>query len=253
MEEVLKQLAVRAATLGVTLEPEQIQSLGNFCLNLADYNAHTNMVSNSDPAVVVRDHILDSLTLVPVIRSSPFAGLQDGCSLSLVDIGSGAGFPGLILAVACPRLLVTLVESIGKKARFLESAARSLRIRGRVTVINDRAESLGRVSTLRESFHVATARAVGPVDVAAELTMPLLRIGGFLLLQKSQAQLADELSRANRSLSLLGAGGPQVTTPDAEALGKEHVILVIEKTSKIDPQYPRSPAAIKRHPLGGER
>src|SRR5262249_42769702 len=253
---VLDQLAARAATLGALLEPNQIQMFGRFCVDLAEYNAHTNLVSNSDPLVLLRDHILDSLTLVPLLRGHQFSrptSADDGCSLSLVDVGSGAGFPGFVLAIACPELSVTLVESIGKKAKFLEMVAGSLGLHNRVTVINDRAESLGRDASLRETFLAGTARAVGPVDVAAELTLPLIRVGGFLLLQKSHAQLDDELTRARLSLSALGAGDPRVVVPDAEALGKQHVILVIEKTTTPSSQFPRSPAAIKRHPLGGAR
>jgi 16S rRNA (guanine527-N7)-methyltransferase len=157
------------------------------------------------------------------------------------------------LAVACPELSVTLVESIGKKAKFLALAVEHLGLQDRVRVINDRAESLCRVGELRESFLAGTARAVGPVDVAAELTLPLLRVGGFLLLQKSRAQLDDELTRASQSLPVLGADGPRVVVPDAEALGKQHVILVLQKNTTTACQYPRSPAAIKRHPLGGTR
>lgn len=254
LDKTLEELAAKAAGLGVLLEPRQVDLMARFLALLADYNLHTNLVANAEPGTVVRDHLLDSLTLVPWLGkiSGPVTAGANR-PVHLVDVGSGAGFPGLILALACLDLGVALVEPVAKKARFLESAVALLGVGKRVRVINERAEVIARRSDFREVFLAGTARAVGAADTACELTLPFLAIGGLLLLQKSQAQLGNELGRARTASLLLGGGEPAVVRADVKVLGKEHVILLIEKTNQTKDCYPRTAALMKRRPLAGPR
>jgi 16S rRNA (guanine527-N7)-methyltransferase len=231
-----------------------ISAFGIFCRALAEYNEHTNLVADASPAVVVAHHVLDSLTLVPLLSrliEGDIAGAPSAASL--VDIGSGAGFPGLVLAIACPDLKVTLLESIAKKTRFLQAVVDALGQGKRVTVINARAEDLASDNRFRESFDFATARAVGSSDLVLELALPLIRLGGAALLQKSRAQAEAEMARAGRAAPILGGGRPELVIPDVEALGRGHVIMAVPKVSKTSPRYPRSMAQMKRHGLGSGR
>jgi 16S rRNA (guanine527-N7)-methyltransferase len=237
---------MKARLSGLGLEPteEQLEQLGAFCLELQKYNEHTNLVSKSDPESLVLGHLVDAWTLVPLIHAEAID------KPSLVDIGSGAGFPGFILAIAVPTLKVTLVESIGKKSRFLEETAEALTLQERITVLTLRAEEVGSKSQYRNRFDFATARAVGPIDVIAELTVPMLRLQGVLLAQKSLKQVEEERPRAKLALPELGARLRDIYAVDREVLRRDNVVLVVEKTAGTPGRYPRTPAQIKKHPLG---
>ncbi len=239
----LSFLSQQAPALGVCLTADQMEVLHIFLTELAIYNEHTNLVSSADPMRVVREHILDALSLVQLV-DRPQAN-------RLVDIGSGAGFPALILALLNPTLSVCLIESVSKKTRFLHFLTEKLQLTERVQVITGRAEELAHKSQLRGTFATATARAVGAIDLVLELALPFLLTGGLLLSQKSAAQVTAESSRAAKALPLLGGQLKEVRTIQSEPLGKEHVVFIIEKTSETPERYPRTTAQIKRSPLGG--
>ncbi|HEY9712755.1 MAG TPA: 16S rRNA (guanine(527)-N(7))-methyltransferase RsmG, partial [Chroococcales cyanobacterium] len=175
-------LETGAAQLGLKLNADQLARLKRYIEDLADYNKVTNLVSKATPKILVEEHILDSLTLVPAVQAF-FAGpagahcLAEPASAttqpekqehqrSLIDIGSGAGFPGLILAIALPDLFTTLVDSIEKKTRFLIREAHKLDLKN-VEVWTDRVEEIAHHPQCRGSFDLATGRAVGALDMVA--------------------------------------------------------------------------------------
>ncbi|HKM39652.1 MAG TPA: 16S rRNA (guanine(527)-N(7))-methyltransferase RsmG, partial [bacterium] len=160
--------------MGIDLTSGQIGQLLSFGRELARNNRRFNLSAIVEPTEVIRKHIIDSLAAIPLLPR------KDG---KLVDIGSGAGFPGLALKIACPKLPVTLVESIKKKAAFLIQTAALLAIAG-VTVSDCRAEELGQDAGFRGQYQLATARAVAPLAVLLELALPLLEVGGFFIAYK---------------------------------------------------------------------
>lgn len=249
-EQAIETLQQGAVGLGVTLKGSQLAQFREFLEGLRQYSQHTNLVANADAFTVVREHVLDSLSLVPIIRALKLELPQSKLAYPLIDIGTGAGFPGLPLAIACEEIELALVESIGKKTRFLEQMVTRLSLSSRVKVITCRAETLAHESTFRQRFALATSRAVSTIDVVAELCLPFLFPGGFLLLQKSQAQLNVELARAKRALPLLNAELKEVITANKTVLVKERVVMVVKKTAGTKENYPRSAAQIKRKPLG---
>jgi 16S rRNA (guanine527-N7)-methyltransferase len=206
---------------------------------LQAYNEHTNLVANSDADVVIRNHVLDALSLVRLLPD--LERHQE-----LVDIGSGAGFPGLILAMVLENVSVLLIDSVGKKTNFLSEAASMLGIEERVEVINDRAEEVSRHRDYREKFDLATARAVGKLDLTVELTLPFLKVGGLLLAQKSKAQLSDELEDGRHAASLLGGAVKSLDQLDSEVLGRELVVVCIEKQDRTPPKFPRPTPQLKK-------
>lgn len=242
LETALDYLRKRAPLVGAALSESQLELLGVFLSELKAYNEHTNLVSNADPFVVAREHILDSLSLCSFMP-------DPNTSARLVDIGTGAGFPALVLAIAMPQLNVLAIESIGKKTRFLQGMADKLEMAQRVEIANDRAESLAFKPGLRGSFDIATARAVGKIDVIAELALPFLKTDGRLLAQKSQGQLEQEKRRAGTALPILGGELEEVVIPNVEALEKAHVVLIVRKRSDTPKRFPRTPVQIKRAPL----
>lgn len=209
---------------------------------LKAYNEHTNLVSNADEMVVLHDHILDALALISVIESVS-AGLQ---KRALVDIGSGAGFPALILALVFEDLSVLLIESVGKKTRFLSETAQALGLTDRVEVRTARAEDLAHQKQYRENFTLATARAVGKLDLVAELTIPFLSVGGYLLAQKSKQQMEGELEPGRQALSKLGGQIEAVQDLDATVLKRDLVVVKAKKIRATESKYPRATAQLKR-------
>ncbi len=250
IEEAIEWLMPRASALCVILSEEQKQLLSAYCEQLADYNSHTNLVSDASPKTLVADHILDSLSLVKYIDDYKQRQSKIGKNLRLIDIGSGAGLPGMILGIVLPYLEVTLVDSIGKKVRFLEAFVESRGLNQRIHPICERAEELGHHKQYRERFDLATGRAAGSFDLIAELAIPLLRKNGELFSQKSQAQLEESTHQAAKTLPKLGSKIRKSDLLDANILGKERAIIVIEKLSPSAATYPRSWAQMKTSPLG---
>ena len=244
-ELLLAELEDQSLRLGIALTSQQLQAIRSYCLAIIDYSQHTNLVGKAEFSVLLRDHVLDSLSLLPHITSAT----DKSGPVKLVDVGSGAGFPGIVLAIALPDLKATLIEAAGKKCRFLEEVARILELTNRVRICPDRAEELGHHPAHRGSYNFGTARAVGTFDLSAELVMPFLKTGGRFFSQKSSAQKDDELYRAEVCLPKLGGKLLYVRDLDQSILGKSRILLVGEKVEKSPPAYPRSWIKIKSRPL----
>jgi len=238
-KDAIDLLKTEADRFAMHLSAETLEGLESYLDALASYNEKVNLVSDADPIVVVKRHILDCLAVVEVLNEH-----KNGKS-RLLDIGSGAGLPGLIIAIACEQLEVVLLDSIGKKTRFLEETVKQLGLSGRVSVITGRAEELARTKQ-RASFDLATSRAVGHLGLVAELSVPLLKVGGRLLCQKSRNQVASEIKELEAVLKALGAAKPKVLVPRMQVSENEHVVVSLEKQGKTQDSYPRTWAEIIR-------
>jgi 16S rRNA (guanine527-N7)-methyltransferase len=215
------------------------------------WNEAINLTALRTPEQLARNHLLDSLVAAPTLRS---LGGE-----SVLDLGSGGGFPGLPLAAVLPLRAVALVDSIGKKARFLEVAARE--VTGAlataytadvpaVTVLGERAEDLAAQRSHRETWDVVAARAVGTVAEVAELGLPLLKRGGHVVAWKHDAgdgSLEREVADAARICQAAGGSSAYIVQlPAAERMGLVgHCLVVIDKRRQTPPRYPR-PAAERR-------
>jgi 16S rRNA (guanine527-N7)-methyltransferase len=163
---------------------------------------------------------------------------------SLVDVGSGGGLPGLPLKIARPRLSVTLVESDQAKAAFLERACATLELDG-VNVLARRAEEVGQDPRYREAFDVAVARALAPMPVLVELCLPLVRVGGRLLAQKTER---EDVDRAARSIEMLGGAMSRVVSAPSDAR-RAGTVVIVEKVRPTPAAYPRRSGVPSRKPL----
>jgi 16S rRNA (guanine527-N7)-methyltransferase len=234
-----------AEQLQVPLTERQIEQIARFCRLLGIYNRHTNLVSDASENVLVRDHVLDSLSLIPSIVNRREQAASVG---QLVDIGSGAGFPGMILALALEDLAVTLVESVNKKARFLEQVVDALGLIPRVEVIVARAEELAHQAQYRYRFDWATARAVGPLSMVCELAAPFVGSKGAVLVQKSVKQSLEDVPK-ERVFKALGLKLNKTVSLNQEILGKERALIIFERLEPAPKRYPRSWKQIKSSPL----
>lgn len=236
------QLRLEAAQFGVVLDDGQMAQLGDYLALLCEWNQRFNLTAIERPEEVLAKHFLDSLTCATAIDLR-------ACN-SLLDIGSGAGFPGLVLAIAFPHLHVTVLDSIAKRAGFLRRVAESLALPD-VRVVHARAEEVGRPGgdpPLRERFDLVTARAVARINVLVEWLAPCARVGGSVLFMKGP-QIEDELADAARALQTLGLGEAQVrklVLPGTEA---GRALVKVPKVRPTPSQYPRSTAESRRHPL----
>jgi 16S rRNA (guanine527-N7)-methyltransferase len=224
--------------LGLTLTAEARTAIDGHVRLLLAWNRAINLTAITDPAEVARRHVADSLAAADVIRA--------GSRATLIDVGSGGGYPGLPLAAVLPETRVLLVDSTAKKIAFLDAARRAVGLAGRVEVAATRAESI-RPGAPGTGWDVVTARAVGPLDQLVELALPILALGGRLVAWK-RGDISIELAAAGRAAAALGAAQP-VVHPLPEALGLAgHALVVVRKDAATPAGYPRDPAARKRRP-----
>jgi len=229
------------ATLGIELTSRQVEQFAIYLRELAAWNRRANLTAIVEPQEVQRLHFLDSLS---ICRALPSPVAQKG---RLLDLGSGAGFPGLPLKIAFPELSLTLVESTGKKVRFLEHLIGVLGLDS-VEIYHGRAEDLAHVPGLRGVFDVVTARGVASLNVLAELALPFCRLGGIVAAPK-KGQLDTELAQARRAIELLGGGMMEAKRVDIEGLRDGRFIVVIEKVGETPAKYPRRPGIPHKRPL----
>ena len=227
-----------AREFGIELSPAQCEAFQVYLRELTEWNARFNLTTITEPDQVIVKHFLDSLSIVPVLRQSPTA--------TLIDIGSGAGFPGLPLKVALPGLKVTLLDSTGKKVEFLKHLITELNLDG-ATALHARAEELAHDPAYREKYDVAVARAVAELTTLLEYALPFVRVGGVFVAQKG-VDIAEELEHAAPALRQLGGrlrGAVPVQLPGLEP---RHLI-VVEKTAQTPARYPRAAGAPRKKPL----
>ena len=238
-------LNAKAPLIPCQLSQTQIDKIAIFISLLVEYNSHTNLVSNADPEILANDHILDSLALVPEVHE---VLENESVPPKLIDIGTGAGFPGLILAIVLEDVEFTLVDSVAKKTRFVADCAEELSLNN-VEVITGRAEELGHDAAFREQYGAATARALGASSTIMELAMPLLAVGGALFLQKSLSQRESEMKSVKACAHLLGGELVGCMELDAKIFVKEHVVIKVHKKQRTSRHYPREWLQIKNKPL----
>ncbi len=231
-------LVGEAARFGLALSAEQVALCERYAEALIDRNTSVNLTAITAPADIAHKHFLDSWTALAVRRWTSRE--------RVVDVGSGAGFPGLALRIARPSLRVTLVESVGKKARFLEEMTQLLGL-GDVEVRNERAEVLA--AQRRERFDVGTARAVGTLGQVVEYLLPFLRVGGDAIVWKGRVE--HELDAAKRACAAVG--GEIAAIVPTTALGVGDILpgrnlVVVRKTRATPTRYPRTAAEARRRP-----
>ncbi|MFH1185863.1 MAG: 16S rRNA (guanine(527)-N(7))-methyltransferase RsmG [Chloroflexota bacterium] len=236
----MDELARHAQQLfNIRLTASQRNALATYERELLDWNRKFNLTALRDTASIRTRHFLDSFSCALAWGSRP--------PQRLVDVGTGAGFPGLPLKILYPAMSVTLVESVGKKAMFCEHMVRLLNLE-HVEVIKGRAEDVGCMPAHREHYDWAVARAVADMRVLAEYLLPLVKIGGTALALKGESGPAEAQS-AEKALRLLGGQLRQVIPVDLPGIADERYLLLIEKTAATPPKYPRNAGIPMKHPL----
>lgn len=237
----MEQLLSGARRLGLSLTPGQLEMFRLYAAALARANRRANLTSVDRPERVERVHFLDSLTVASVLPPGVLAGGQ------VVDVGSGAGFPGVPLKVAFPALKVALVEARARRAGFLRHLVGLLGLEG-VEVLQARAEELAHLPGLREAFDTALARALGKLPEVVELALPFVRPGGLVVVQK-KGDFAPELERCTYALGVLGGSLEETRWLYLPELEGPRALVVIRKVAPTPQRYPRRPGIPHKRPL----
>ena len=226
--------------LGSCLTDERADALTAFAVRLVETNEKFNLTAVKTPDEIILKHFADSAALVSRL---PKTG-------TVLDVGCGAGFPSVVLAILCPALALTALDATEKKVRFVSDTAASLGL-SNLTAITGRAEALAAPgSPYRESFSVVTARAVAALPTLAELCLPFVSVGGVFLAMKGQGA-KSEAEAASHAIPMLGGKLREIGT-DVLSDGGEpirHAVLTIDKIRKTPPEYPRAYARILKKPL----
>ncbi len=235
----MDKLIAGAARMGMGLTPEQVSSFEIYYAEMVDWNRRVNLTSVVDYDEVQMKHFLDSLTAVPLVGDE---------SSRVIDIGSGAGFPGVPLKIACPGIELTLVESVNKKAVFLRHLVGRLALVG-VEVAAGRAETLAHDSRYRERYDIALSRGVANLSTLAELALPFCAVGGRFIAMK-KGDIGDEVALSERAIEMLGGKLAEVRPVELDEFrGERRSLVIIEKLSPIPDRYPRRPGIPRKRPL----
>ncbi len=233
MKELLKE---GSALLGVPLDDEKIEKLVEYSGLLVEWNEKINLTAITEEREIAIKHFLDSLTAI-------LTGYVKG---KVIDVGTGAGFPGLVLKIAKPEISLTLLDSLNKRINFLKEVCEKTRIEG-VQFVHARAED-GARGEAREKFDTVVSRAVANMTVLSELCIPFLKVGGrFLALKGPLAE--EELELAKRAIHILGGeieGVKEIKIPYSDL---EHKIIIVKKVRQTPLQYPRKAGIPTKNPI----
>jgi len=219
--------------LGLDLNEKTVDTLCAFGAAVVEQSKVMNLTAITEPDQVAKLHLLDSLSILAV---------KDLRGKRLVDVGCGAGFPGVPVKIACPEVELTLLDSLGKRMNWLETILPQLGVEA--NCVTARAEEA--VASVRESYDFATSRAVARLNILLELTAPFVKVGGYVLAMKGTAAL-EELEEAKKAIKTLGLKLEEVREFPVD--GTAHTVIVLKKVSPTPAKYPRRFAKIKQAPL----
>ncbi|NLY11854.1 MAG: 16S rRNA (guanine(527)-N(7))-methyltransferase RsmG [Firmicutes bacterium] len=239
MEKIAEYIRKNTKQVGIGLETNQVEKFVKFYQMVIEENKKVNLTRIVEPMEFAIKHIVDSLLVLK-------AGIPIG--QSGIDIGSGAGFPGIPIAITQPTQRIVLVDSLAKRVRFLDSVKNELDL-GKVEVVHARAEDLAHENHYREKFDWVTARAVASLPSLLELCTPFVKVGGVFLAMKGQ-NVDEEIASAAKVCKLLGVVQEEVFQFKLPEEMGERILILFRKIGATDNKYPRKPNLIKKNPLG---
>lgn len=234
-KQLLKE---KSAEMGIILSAEALERFDIYAEMLVETNKTMNLTAITEPEEIVYKHFADSLSLLNAVEFKQ--------NSRVIDVGTGAGFPGVVLLIARPDLQMTLIDGTNKRLGFIADVLEKIGLSAEIVHI--RAELAGKDSAFREKFDVATARAVANLNTLSEYCLPFVKIGGVFAPMKA-SKTEEEITSAKSAIKLLGGQIKTVKELNMEKCG-ERCIVVIEKISQTPPKYPRASAQINKKPLG---
>jgi len=241
----MERLIAGAKHLGLELTDKQVAMFQTFYEDLVEWNSQFNLTAITEYDQAQVRHFADSLSCLLAVKTAPRVPRER--PLLCIDVGSGAGFPGLPLKIYCPQMRMTLLEATGKKVDFIQHVITRLALRD-VQAIKGRAEDVAHDAAYREQHDLVFARAVAELPVLAEYTLPFCRLGGLVIAQKGQSA-QEETQSAEHAISILGGRVQHVMPVELLGLAETRHLVVIEKVARTPGKYPRRPGMPAKRPL----
>ncbi|MFC2001931.1 16S rRNA (guanine(527)-N(7))-methyltransferase RsmG [Chloroflexota bacterium] len=238
---IMEKLSDGAGKLGLHLSQGQLEQFHIYYQELVDWNRRMNLTAITDYEEVQSKHFIDSLSVALALK------LPTGGSFRVIDVGSGAGLPGMPLKILLPDINLVLLDSTAKKADFLSHLKGKLGLDD-VEIVVGRAEAMAHEAQYREIFNLVLSRAVAPLPVLVELTLPFCAIGGCFVAQK-KGDIDLEVSSADRAIGLMGGELREVKRVELEEFTDERCLVIIDKMLPTPQQYPRRPGIPAKRPL----
>lgn len=237
-KEVFKQeLANRATQFEINLSKGQQEQFFSYMQLLLDWNEKINLTAITEQKEILIKHFIDSLSIVPYIKAND----------NILDIGTGAGFPGIPLKITLPQNSFTLLDALNKRINFLNEVIQKLKLEN-IQAVHSRAEEFAKVEGKRESYEIVTSRAVAKLNVLLEYMLPFTKVGGKCICMKSVG-IEDELKEGEKAIEILGGKIEKVDTITLENTDIQRKIVIIKKIKETPKKYPRKAGMPNKEPL----
>lgn len=236
-QEFKNRLQKKVKQFEISLEEIQLEQFYNYMLLLLEWNEKINLTAIVEPEEIIEKHFIDSISISQYIKSND----------SILDIGTGAGFPGIPLKIIMPNTKITLLDSLNKRILFLNTTIDKLKLCN-IKAFHGRAEEFNRQINIRESFDTVTSRAVAKLNVLLEYMLPFVKIGGTCICMKS-SEIQEELQEAEKAIKLLGGEIRSIEEIILEGTNIKRKIVIIEKIKQTPKQYPRKAGMPSKEPI----
>ncbi len=231
-----EELEIAAKQIEIELTKKQIEKYYNYMNLLLEWNEKINLTAIIDPKEIVLKHFVDSLTIAKYIKDDE----------KLIDVGTGAGFPGIPLSIVKENTDIVLLDSLNKRINFLEEVKENLKLEN-ITTIHGRAEEFGKNKKERETYDISTSRAVAPLNILLEYLLPLVKVGGKAICMKGSN--IEEIENAKNALEILGGKIEkieEITLPNSDI---KRNIIIVKKVKNTPSKYPRKPGTPSKEPI----
>lgn len=231
-----EELKIKAKQIEIELTKKQIEKYYNYMNLLLEWNEKINLTAIIDPKEIILKHFVDSLTIAKYIKDDE----------KLIDVGTGAGFPGIPLSIVKENTDIVLLDSLNKRINFLEEVKENLKLKN-ITTIHGRAEEFGKNKKEREKYDIATSRAVAPLNILLEYLLPLVKVGGRAICMKGSN--IEEVENAKNALEILGGQIEkieEITLPNSDI---KRNIIIVKKVKNTPLKYPRKPGTPSKEPI----
>lgn len=231
-----EELEIKAKQIEIELTKEQIEKYYNYMNLLLEWNEKINLTAIIEPREIILKHFVDSLTIAKYIKDDE----------KLIDVGTGAGFPGIPLSIVKENTDIVLLDSLNKRINFLEEVKENLKLEN-ITTIHGRAEEFGKNKKERETYDIATSRAVAPLNILLEYLLPLVKVGGKAICMKGSN--IEEIENAKNALEILGGKIEkieEITLPNSDI---KRNIIIVKKVKNTPLKYPRKPGTPSKEPI----